>query len=62
MLDRLADDEKLYVWVPEITWRSVPTDKGAVRIIELAEAGKMELYQHHMFALGSVTDGLSEAS
>lgn len=61
LLDELAQDRKLRVWVPELTWRSGPlTDRSARRILELARNGSIGIVQFRMFGAGSVIVELSE--
>ena len=59
-MDALAKDEKLNIFVPELTWRSGMTDNAALRILTLAEKGIMKCNQFRMFAYGSVIRHLSE--
>jgi hypothetical protein len=60
LLDDLAVDEALRGWVPELTWRSGMSDRAAMRVLNLARAGLIELSHLRMFAFGSVTDKVSE--
>lgn len=59
-LDVLVTDEKMNVWIPELTWRSGLTNRAAVRILNLAEKGTITIGQFRMFTLGRVIQGLSE--
>jgi hypothetical protein len=59
-MDALAKDEKLNIFVPELTWRSGMTNKAALRILTLAQTGIIKCNQFRMFAYGSVIRFLSE--
>ncbi len=61
LLEELAQDRKLRLWVPELSWRSGPmTDRSARRILELARNGAIGIGHFRMFGFGSVTADLSE--
>ncbi|HET8579886.1 MAG TPA: hypothetical protein VFL31_02725, partial [Nitrospiraceae bacterium] len=59
-LDRLAADQHLFVWVPELTWRSGLTDRAALRILQLAKAGRLPTQHFHLFRFGGLVRDLSE--
>ncbi len=60
-LDILSQDEKLRVWVPELTWRSgIITDKAALRILALAKEDIVDIGHLRMFSYGRVIRQLSE--
>lgn len=59
-LDTLAADEQLSVWVPELTWRSGLTDRAALRILQLAKAGRLTTRHFHLFRFGGLVRSLSE--
>lgn len=60
LMDELAKDAKMAVWVGFFTWRSQLTDRSALRIYELADKGVLEPYHFRVFGLGSVIIALSE--
>ena len=59
-LDALIKDEKLNIWIPELTWRSGLTDRAGLRVLNLAENGIITINHFGMFRAGGVTRGLSE--
>ena len=59
-LDAVASDERLRASLPELTWRSGPTDRSMHRLLDLARRGLIPAASFHMFAFGSVVQGLSE--
>lgn len=59
-LDTLLKSEKLTPMIPEITWRSGMTERASVRIIELAENGKIHYNQFGMFRYGGVVKEIPE--
>lgn len=59
-LDSLTTDEKLKVWVPELTWRSGMSDQAALRILDLAKRNIIGIEHFRMFGFGSVIRNLSE--
>jgi len=59
-LDLLAEDEKLIVWVPEVTWRSGLTDRAALRILSIAEKGFITIRHFRLFGLGTIVGNISE--
>lgn len=59
-LDKLCEDLKLCVHVPELTWRSGLTDRAASRIVELARRKVITEEQLSCFRLGGTLKALSE--
>lgn len=59
-LDELAADERLRTYVPELTWRSGPSDRSMLRVLDLARSSLLPVGSFHMFAFGGVVQGLSE--
>jgi hypothetical protein len=59
-LDELANDDRLREIVPELTWRSGPTDRAMRRLLDLASNDRIPLGSFHMFAFGGVAQGLSQ--
>jgi hypothetical protein len=59
-LEALTEDEKLTVWIPELTWRSGMSDRAALRVLDLAKKGIIGIGHFRMFGLGSVIRNLSE--
>ncbi|MCK4734777.1 MAG: hypothetical protein KAT65_20150, partial [Methanophagales archaeon] len=59
-LEALTEDEKLNIWIPELTWRSGMSDRAALRVLDLAEKGIIGIGHFRMFGLGSVIRNLSE--
>jgi hypothetical protein len=60
ILDSLSTDEKLNIWVPELTWRSGMSNRAALRILNLAKRSIIGIEHFRMFGLGSVIRDLSE--
>ena len=60
LLDDFTTDDQLRIDVPELTWRSGMTDRAALRILKLAQAGKMEIGRFGMFCAGNVIKDISE--
>ena len=60
LLDQFSYDDQIRIHVPELTWRSGMTDRAAVRILQLAQTGQMEVGRFGMFCFGSVIKELSE--
>jgi len=60
LLDQLADDKTLRIFVPELTWRCGLTDRAALRVLSLAKEGAAAISQFQMFSFGSVVSALSE--
>jgi hypothetical protein len=59
-LDRLTKEEQLKAHVPELTWRSGMTDQAALRILNLAKAGQMEIHRFGIFCYGAAIKDISE--
>ena len=59
-LDALIDDKKLNIWIPELTWRSGISNRAAIRILDLAEEGMIDVGHFKMFSFGGVIRDLSE--
>lgn len=59
-LDALVKDEKLNLWLPELTWRSGMTDRAAMRLLDLAQKGIIGFEQFSLFGVGSIIKDLSE--
>ncbi|MCK4735619.1 MAG: hypothetical protein KAT65_24405, partial [Methanophagales archaeon] len=59
-LEALTEDERLNVWIPEMTWRSGMSDRAALRVLALAEKGIIGIGHFKMFGLGSAIQNLSE--
>jgi hypothetical protein len=59
-LDDLANDERLRNCVPELTWRSGPSDRSMLRVLDLAGRGLIPVASFHMFAFGGVVQALAE--
>lgn len=57
-LDKFARDEKLRMWLPEITWRSGTSDKSSLQILRLAEKGDIDILQSRIPVYGGI--GISE--
>lgn len=53
-LEDMAHDPRLSAFVPEVTWRSGMTERAAVRIVELIDAGVIQPVVLRMFAYGGV--------
>jgi hypothetical protein len=61
LLDSFSQDERLRVWVPELTWRTGQlSDKAALRILGLARNGIAGIGHFQMFVYGGVIRELSE--
>jgi len=60
VLDSATSNENLRKWVPEMTWRSGMSDRAALRILELAQKGDIEIGHFGMFAYGGVIKRVSE--
>lgn len=60
LMDELAEDKALASWVSGFTWRSGVTDRGAVRVLNLAKKGVLKPFHFRIFGLGSVIVNLSE--
>jgi len=60
LLDELAEDQKLKMFVPELTWRCGLTDRAALRVLCLAKAGAIGISQFEMFTFGGVVLTLKE--
>ncbi|MBF7081704.1 hypothetical protein IT084_01740 [Desulfallas sp. Bu1-1] len=61
ILDTAASDDNLRGLIPELTWRSGITDRAAVRLLELAQKGYIEINDFGMFRFGGEIRKLSEA-
>jgi hypothetical protein len=59
-LGAIAEDEKLNLWLPELTWRSGMTDRAALRLLDLAQKGIISLEHFSMFGVGGVLKDISE--
>ena len=59
-LDDLANDQRLRDFLPELTWRSGPSDRSMLRLLGLAGRGLLPVGSLHMFAFGGVVQGLAE--
>lgn len=59
-MDALAGDDQLRALVPELTWRAGTTDRGAMRVLNLAQHGVIDVTQLKMFCLGGSIRNLSE--
>lgn len=59
-LDALARDDETAHVVSELTWRSGMSDRAALRVLALAEAGVVGVEEFGMFRFGSVILDLSE--
>jgi hypothetical protein len=59
-LDDLANDERLRDCLPELTWRSGPSDRSMLRLLDLTRRGLIPVGSLHMFAFGGVVQGLAE--
>ncbi len=59
-LDILAEDNKLRLWLSELTWRSGISDQAALRILNLAKKGIISIEHFHSFRFGGVVQKLSE--
>jgi hypothetical protein len=59
-LETMAQDPGLSSFVPEVTWRSGMTERAAVRILELIDAGHIEPVTLRMFAYGGVIRNVPE--
>jgi len=60
ILDQLAQDGELRGLLPELTWRSGMTERAALRILSMAQAGLMPLSSLRMFAFGGVVRKIPE--
>lgn len=60
LLDELSLDDTLRIWVPELTWRSGLTDRAALRILNLAKRGAVDVSHFQMFGFGSAIADVSE--
>ena len=60
LMDRLAVDAGMRVWIPELTWRSGLTDRAALRVLDLATEGAIETGQFRVFGYGGELEKLSE--
>lgn len=58
-LDGLTRDQHLRESLPELTWRSGPSDRAMRRLLDLANGGLIPLGSFHMFAFGGVIEGLT---
>ncbi len=61
LLDKLAKDDELKQIVPELSWRSGLTDRGALRILALARSRSLDTGLLRMFTFGGVVKNLSES-
>ena len=52
LLDDLVADRELSACVPELSWRAGLTDRGAIRILALAQTGAINEHTFRMFAYG----------
>lgn len=59
-LDIISEDKKLNIWVSELSWRTVMSDRSALRILDLATKGMVSIEQFRMFGYGRVIRNLSE--
>jgi len=59
-LDEIAKDEKLNLWLPELTWRSGMTDRAALRVLNLAQEGTIGFEHFRLFGIGGVLKHLSD--
>ncbi|MDO8473062.1 MAG: hypothetical protein Q7T05_04510, partial [Dehalococcoidia bacterium] len=59
-LDAMSTDTRLRVLVPELTWRSGLSDRGAKRVLALARDGGVDAGAFRVFAFGGVIRNLSE--
>lgn len=59
-LELLAQDKRLNVWVPELTWRSGMSDQAAVRVLHLVKQNIIALGQLLPFGFGFVMRAASE--
>jgi len=59
--DLLAQDEKLRVWLPELTWRSGLTDRAALRLLKLAEENAINVGYFRIFSAGRFIQIISES-
>jgi len=60
LMDDLAKDKELAIWVSTLTWRSGMSDEAAIRILSLAQKSQLKAYHFRVFGLGSVISDLSE--
>jgi hypothetical protein len=60
ILDRAAADLTLRRFVPELTWRSSLTDRGARRVLNLALSGAFDPMLFRMFSYGGIIRNISE--
>jgi hypothetical protein len=61
LLDSFSQDEKLRIWVPELTWRiGKLSDRAALRVLKLVDEGTVDVGHLQMFAYGGVIKELSE--
>jgi hypothetical protein len=60
ILDALATDERLRQAVPELTFRSGLTDRGALRLVSLLRSGVLEVWRLRVFGFGGVICNISE--
>jgi hypothetical protein len=52
VVEALAQDDELKITVPELIFRGGITERGAVRLLKLAEAGKITFGHFRLFEFG----------
>ena len=60
LADLLAKDTVLRIWLTELTWRAGLTDRGAQRLLKLAEENVINIAQLRFFSAGRSIQVLSE--
>lgn len=59
-LDAIVKDDKLNIYVPELTLRSGMSDRATLRILNLVEKGIVKYNEFRMFGYGGVLRNVSE--
>ncbi len=59
-LDELVLDPSLSVWIAELSFRAIVSDRAALRILELAKKGIVKTGHFRMFCFGGVLKNISE--
>jgi hypothetical protein len=60
ILDDLREDDKLRVFIPELSWRSGLTERSARRIVDLAHRGDISPGHFFIFSYGLEIQNISE--
>lgn len=58
--DILAEDEYLRIWLPDLTWQPMLSDRGALRLLKLIEEGAIDVARLRYFSAGRAIQSLSE--